>query len=83
MIDSFDGIIKEMGSISGVGIAATAHSVDYHTQWPFMTLSSFQQRANNAKDLSGVLFLSIMPIVETDERQAWEQYVNGGNNSWM
>ena len=44
-------------------VAQIAHGVDHVLPWPFVTLSSFQQRASAARHLSGVLHLAMMPVV--------------------
>lgn len=61
-------------------VAMIAHGMDHkkswhHQQgWPFVTLTSFQERAHTVKDLSGVLYIGFYPIVEHDKRLAWENY---------
>lgn len=83
VIESFTDIIKEMGAISGLGVAASANSLNDISEWPFVTLSDFQERAGNARALSGTLYVSINPIVDTKvELDKWEQYVLGENNQW-
>jgi hypothetical protein len=83
VIQSFGDIIVEMAAISGLGVAASAHSVDQKTDWPFATLSNFQQRAGNARALSGVLYVSINPLVTEEQLPAWEEYVIGPESQWM
>eukprot|EP00977_Amphora_coffeiformis_P026278 scaffold25307_cov168-Amphora_coffeaeformis.AAC.11 len=46
-------------------VAMIAHGQDHTKTWPFVTLSSFQQRASTVKDLSGVLYLGFNPVVRT------------------
>jgi hypothetical protein len=83
VIDSFNDIVKVMGAISGIGVAAEAHSQNAKSEWPFVTLSNFQERAGNARTLSGTLYVSINPIVDTKEELVkWEEYVLGENNQW-
>jgi hypothetical protein len=83
VIQSFGDIIVEMAAISGLGVAASAHSLDQKTEWPLATLSNFQQRAGNARALSGVLYVSINPLVTEEQLPAWEEYVNGPDSHWM
>ena len=84
VLQSFSGIIFEMGAISGLAVAASAHSVDYKSDWPFLTLSNFQQRAGNARTLSQALYVSLNPIVTEENRAKWEEYVlSNSNNYWM
>jgi hypothetical protein len=82
-IQSFEDIIVAMTAISGLGVAASANSVDYNTQWPFATLSNFQQRAGNVRALAGVLDVSISPLVTDEQLPAWEEYVLGKESRWM
>ena len=73
-----------MGSISGLGVANSAHSVDHKSDWPFVTLSNFQQRAGNARHLSGALQVSISPLVTQDNLAQWEDFVQDPvNNYWV
>ena len=83
VLQSFGDIIVQMGAISGLAVAATAHSTDYNADWPFVTLSNFQQRALNARLLSQSLFVSFNPIVSTEQLPRWEEYVLSNNNNWM
>ena len=83
VLASFDGILTQMGAISGLGIGYTARSIDYNDQWPFVTLSHFQERAGNARTLSQTLYVSLNPVVTREDRQAWEEYVLGPDNYWM
>lgn len=41
---AFADIVYEMGAISGLGVASSAHSVDHKSDWPFVTLSNFHHR---------------------------------------
>jgi hypothetical protein len=83
VIQSFEDILVTMAAISGLGVAASANSVDYNTRWPFATLSNFQQRAGNARALAGVLDISINPLVTDEQLPAWEEYVLGKESHWM
>jgi hypothetical protein len=83
VVASFTDIVKKMGAISGLGVAASAHGLDAKSEWPFVTLSNFQERAGYARTLSGTLYVSINPIVDTKEKlDKWEEYVLGKNNYW-
>ena len=83
LLQSFADIIFEMGAISGLAVAVSAHSIDNHSAWPFVTLSSFQQRAGNARTLSQALYVSINPVVTEEQLPLWEQYVLSDHNQWM
>jgi type II secretory pathway pseudopilin PulG len=53
------------------------------TKWPFKTLQNFKERAANARYLSGVISISVCPLVNVENREQWELYVNGPESSWM
>jgi hypothetical protein len=82
VVISFTDIVEEIGAISGLGLAASAYSLDTKSEWPFVTLSNFQERARNARRNSGTLYVSINPVVDTEELDKWEEYVLSDNNSW-
>ena len=84
IVEAFQGIIKQkLGAISSVGVATIAHSVDHNRTWPFVTLSSFQQRSSTARSLSEALFVSIIPFVHETDRKGWEEYVVSSDSYWM
>eukprot|EP00977_Amphora_coffeiformis_P019070 scaffold6899_cov183-Amphora_coffeaeformis.AAC.3 len=55
-------------------VAMIAHGLDHFRTWPFVTLSSFQERAHTVKELSGVLYVGFSPVVTHANRVAWENY---------
>jgi hypothetical protein len=58
-----------------VGVAAIAHGVDNKQSWPFLSLSSFQERSATARSLSGAVFVSLNPVVSDPQRADWEKFV--------
>lgn len=66
---------ERIGALSSMAVAAIAHGVDHSRDWPFVSLSFFQQRAFVAKGNSGALQVSIAPLVRQVDRDLWEQYV--------
>ena len=78
-----DIMVSKMGVVSSLGVALIAHGVDHTRQWPFVTLSSFQQRASTALHQSGAIYLHINPLVTNGTRREWEQFVVGEDSSWM
>jgi hypothetical protein len=72
-----------MGSVSGLGVGETAHSIDHFLPFPFMSMTNFQEKAGNARGNSKTLFVSISVLVTDDQLQAWDDYVLGDNSSWM
>lgn len=66
---------ERIGTLSNMGVAAIAHGVDHSRDWPFVSLSFYQQRAFAAKANSGALQVSIAPWVQQSDRALWEEYV--------
>ena len=56
-----------MEAAGSLVVALVAHGQDVGN-WPFVTLSSFQQRAHTVKDLSGALYLGFNPVVSALHR---------------
>ena len=84
VLEAFQNIIKQkMGAISSLAVAIIAHGVDHKRNWPFVTLSSFQQRSSTARSLSDALFVAIAPYVSEDKRYEWENFVTEEDAYWM
>jgi len=66
---------SKISALASLGVAVIAHGLDHGQEWPFVTVSSFQQRASTACSQSGALDIQISPLVEEDERTAWELFV--------
>ena len=64
----------KIGSISWMQSALTSYAVDRDLDWPFVTTSAFQQRADTANSLSGACQLTFLPIVKDDDRSVWEEH---------
>lgn len=55
---------------------------DPDMQWPFVTLSDFEQRAFSTRKRSGSLFLEVLPIIQGDDLEAWNTY-SVQNKGWL
>lgn len=73
------GVVKGMSAVAGLAVTVTAEA----EEWPFVTLGAFQERAKNARTLSGAVFLSVNPLVKMAQLDKWESYVQSSANSWM
>lgn len=70
-----------MSAVAGLAVAVSAEA---NSTFPFVTLDAFQERATNARFLSGLTYLTINHIVRGAEELAeWERYVQSDVNSWM
>ena len=72
-----------MQAAGSLVVALIAHGQDHEISWPFVTLSSFQERATTVRDLSGILYLGYNPLVTHEKRLAWENYtMNHPDAQW-
>jgi hypothetical protein len=87
LVDSLQDVLAEMAAISGIAVATTADVLQFYSNsnesWPFVTMSNFQQRAGSARRISGAIYVSINPIVQSNKLSDWERYVLSDANSWM
>lgn len=83
VIETFHDIVEnKLGAVSSLGVAMIAHGVDFTRDWPFVTLTSFQQRATTALSQSGCLFIKVAPEVIEEKRLEWEQFTVE-DSDWM
>jgi hypothetical protein len=68
-----------MAAVAGLAVRISAQVEG----WPFVTLGAFQQQANNVQFLAGSLYLTLNPIVQAADLDAWESYVQSPANTWM
>ena len=84
VIDAFLDIANtKLASIAGVAVELEVHGQENGNQWPFVTLSRFQERTSTAMSQSGALYLHVNPLVTLDERKEWELYSAGEDSLWM
>ena len=83
--DAFTNIMTlKLGAVSAMGVALIAHGIDHVREWPFVSLSSFQQRATTALSQSGAIYLHVNPLVTEQDRYQWEhEYTVGPDGNWM
>jgi len=63
-----------MGAAGSLVVAMIAEGLAKEKEWPFVSLSSFQERAATIKRLSGALYIGMNPVVLQKERARWEWY---------
>ena len=68
-----------MAAVAGLAVTASIEAEG----WPFVTLGAFHQQANNVQYLAGSIYLTLNPIVQVANLDAWESYVQSPANSWM
>jgi hypothetical protein len=84
VVDTFQNVVNQkVAAISSLAVAIIAHGVDHSRNWPFVTLSAFQQRSSTARKLADALFVTISPIVTDKNRKEWEDFVTLEDSYWM
>jgi uncharacterized alpha-E superfamily protein len=68
-----------MAAVAGLAVTASIEAEG----WPFVTLGAFQQQAKNVQYIAGSIYLTLNPIVQAADLNAWESYVQSPANSWM
>ncbi|KAL3943208.1 MAG: hypothetical protein SGARI_000020 [Bacillariaceae sp.] len=74
-----------IAALSNLALSATSHGLDSNGEWPFVTLSSFQQRTHVIMKESFALQVSIANYVTEDVRLDYEEYIvsNASHVDWM
>ena len=84
ILETFEDILtQKVGAVASLALATVAHGVDHSRDWPFVTLSSFQQRSSKTRALSDTLFLAIAHYVKNEKREEWEDFVTENDSLWM
>ena len=84
VLETFKDILTQnVGAIASLALATVAHGVDHSRDWPFVTLSNFQQRATKARSLSDTLLIAVSHFVTAENRKEWEDYVTENDSLWM
>lgn len=85
IVDAFQEVLVEMSAVSGIAVSVTADTLKANAteSWPFVTMSNFQERAGSARKLSGAIYVSVNPIVQSDQLSKWERYIQTDVNDWM
>lgn len=84
ILDKYEQIVERIGSVTSIASAATMYGLDHQeAEWPFLTMSFFQQRSTTVRQLSGALYVALAPLVTESNKAAWETYVVGNDREWV
>jgi hypothetical protein len=73
----FENILKErLAAITTLSVTTIAHSIDHVREWPFISLSSIQERFAKTNQIAGSMYLEFNPVVAEDEKDKWRQFTN-------
>ncbi|CAB9526582.1 Guanylate cyclase (Partial), partial [Seminavis robusta] len=86
LTDSFlDVAGSRLGVMASLGVSLTTSVNDNGQQeFPFITMSNFQQRAQPIRSQSGAVYMHFNPFIMEGQRVAWEQFLVGPEGSkWL
>ncbi len=94
VVDALQKVTESISAISGIAVTATVDAQNQLvnvsalntkgvSEWPFITIDAFQERASNAIALAGSIFVSLNPLVQLDQLSDWQKYVESDVSSWM
>lgn len=84
VLETFQNVLgQNVAAITTLSVAVIAHGIDHSRDWPFVTLSSFQQRSSTVRKLSDTLLLSVCPLVTDQDRREYEQLIKTPDIYWM
>lgn len=76
-------VTDKLAAVNALATALTALSIDRQHNWPFVTMSSFQERATEIRQQSGTFFVSVVPIVSTEQREEYEDFTKEDEEAWI
>lgn len=94
IVDSLERATEAIAALGAFGVMATVEAEqrldssstsenETFSGWPFVTLDAFQERAISVRSISKSIYVSVNPIVASNELSAWEKYVQSDANNWM
>jgi len=84
VVEAFLDIAEsKIGIMASLGVATIAHGIDHPRKWPYLTLSSYQQRSSAARSQSGALDVVLCPLVNETQRAEWDFFVNESKWDWV
>jgi hypothetical protein len=73
---------QTVGALDGLAATLVSHAAHSNQSWPQVTLPDFAIRASKVLPISNALYISVLPLVTSTERVAWETYA-GANDAWV
>lgn len=70
-------------TISNFGTTITSEVLASGTKWPFITIPHMEVRGREINVLSNALMVGFSPIVQEEDRDAWEIYTNYQQDAWI
>ena len=70
------------GLLESMSLTITSYALDTNVSWPFLTVPHFEKRGEKNNDLSKALHLSVVPLLEEELKEKWEDYASL-NQDWI
>ena len=71
-----------MDSTNGIAQVFTSEAIKTNSEWPFMTLSSFEVFVSNTRAQASTELVVVAPFVAADQIEQWNDYSNN-NQGWI
>jgi hypothetical protein len=73
---------QTVGALDVLAATLVSHAAHSNQSWPQVTLPDFAIHASKVLPSSNALYLSVLPLVTSRQRVAWERYA-GANDAWV
>lgn len=67
---------------NNIATSVTASALASNSTWPFVTIPFWEQKSIAARSVSGALTSTYCPLVQLEQREAWEEYAVE-NQGWI
>ena len=62
------------GQLRSLATAITGHAIDHNQTWPYVTVSHFDIRAQEAGAVAGSELILFAPIIDGPDAEKWAEY---------
>jgi hypothetical protein len=77
LVESFQvSFSQRLGIYEDFSYEITSYTLDTNTSWPLVALPDFERRAGRTARLANMLSIIILPLVEAQVREEWENFAN-------
>jgi hypothetical protein len=73
---------RTLGTIDAYTASLVSSAKSSNQKFPFVTIDDFAFRTEKTRLLTDSVTISIQPLVQPEQRRAWEEYA-AANNSWV
>ena len=74
---------KKVSAIDSLRISITSYALNTNATWPNILIPDFDLRGDSVRDLADTLLVGFHPLVTSETRQAWEEFVATNAKVWI